>query len=120
MKTAIITDYLVDDQSDNQKDPYQDCRRGGHVWTAGASGLGRCLILILRAGGLGCRADLRLGLVQRLRLAVVVAYVTVHGCAGIAESPVEDLGIPRAPLEDRGGGGFVAAESSDSVLRRTL
>lgn len=50
---------------------------------------------------------------------MVVAYVTVHGCAGITESPVEDLGIPWAALKDRGGG-FVATESSDSVLRGGL
>lgn len=100
---------------DKMRTPYQDSRRGGHVWTAAASGLRRSLILILQGGGPGGRAGLRLGLVRGLRLAVVVAYVTVHGCAGITESPVEDLGIPWAVLKDRGGG-FVATESSDSVL----
>lgn len=48
---------------------------------------------------------------------MVVAYVTVHGWAGITASPTKDLGIPWAVLKDMGGrGGFMAAGCPDSEL----
>lgn len=48
---------------------------------------------------------------------MVVAYVTVHGWAGIIASPTKDLGISWAILKDGGGrGGFMAAGCPDSEL----
>lgn len=48
---------------------------------------------------------------------MVVAYVTVYGCARIIASPIEGLGIPWAVLKDREGrGGFMAAGCPDIVL----
>lgn len=52
---------------------------------------------------------------------MVVAYVIVHGCAGINASPIEYLGIPWAALKNMGGrGGFMAAGCPDSVLWGSL
>lgn len=48
---------------------------------------------------------------------MVVAYVTVHGCAGIIASPSGGLGIHWAVLRVREGrGSFMAAGCPETVL----
>lgn len=91
--------------------PYQDCRRGSHVRTGGdgASRHGGRLVLIR----LGRCTDLHLAL--KLRLDVVVVYVTVRGRAGIIAT--KDPGIPWAVLDGVGGRrGFMAAGDPDGEL----
>lgn len=77
----------------------------------------------------GCRTVVHLRLVLRLRLAVVVDCVTVHGRAGVVASPTEHLRAPGAAVgeggvgrrREGGAGGFMAAGGPDSVgLRRGL
>lgn len=78
-------------------------------------------------GAVGRGAVLHLRLV--LRLAVVVACVTVHGRAGVVTSPTEHRCAPGAAVGEgrvRGGreggaGGFMAARGPDSVgLRQAV
>lgn len=80
-------------------------------------------------GPRGCRTVLNLRLVLRMRLAVVVDCVTVHGRAGVVANPTEHLRAPGAAVGERGvrgrreggAGGFMAAMGPDSVgLRQGL